>query len=66
MDKDQPPASYAVDLAKEYFALLPGHPDSGKPVTRNFSTKAALGKYTQERREAALAYYTRAKNMPKT
>ena len=66
MDKDQPPPPYAVDLAKEYFALLPGHPDSGKPITRDFSTKAALGRYTQERREAALAHYARAKKTPKT
>jgi phospholipase C len=65
MGDDQPPTPYALDLAKEYFALLPGHPDSGKPITQDFPTRAALGKYSQQRREAALAHYARAKETPK-
>ena len=59
-DDNQPPAAYTVDIAKEYAAILPGHPDSGKPITREFPTRAALLEYMQERRQAALRHYASA------
>ncbi len=50
---DNTPAAFQVELAKEYLAFLPGHPDSGKPITREFSTYAELNRYREERRQAA-------------
>jgi hypothetical protein len=59
-DDNQPPVPYTVDIAKGYAAILPGHPDSGKPITREFPTRAALLGYMQERRQAALRHYASA------
>jgi hypothetical protein len=39
---------------------LPGHPDNGKPINREFRTVAELESYVQERNEAALRYDQRA------
>ncbi len=50
-----PPAPHIEKSTKKYLSGLPGHPDSGKPITRNFATVGALRAYAQERREAALA-----------
>lgn len=47
---------HLAKMTKEYIAALPGHPDSGKPVTRNFSTVGEMRAYAKERRDAALAY----------
>ena len=40
-------------LAKQYLTFLPGHPDSGKPITREFHTFPELRDYREERRRAA-------------
>jgi phospholipase C len=62
---DQPPAPYAVEIAKQYADVLPGHPDSGKPITREFPTRAALSTYMQERNQAALRHYASVRQKPK-
>ncbi|WP_293403640.1 alkaline phosphatase family protein [Polaromonas sp.] len=64
--EDQPPMKFVVDLAKQYAEVLPGHPDSGKPITREFPTKAALAAYTRERYHAALAHYARTKQQQRS
>ena len=43
-------------MTRVYLAPLPGHPDSGKPLTRSFATVGEMRAYAKERREAALAY----------
>ena len=63
-DDTEPPAPYTVELAKQYADILPGHPDSGKPITREFPTRAALSKYMQERKQAALRHYASARQQP--
>ena len=50
-----PPAPYIESITKKYVLGLPGHPDSGKPMTRSFATVGELRAYAQERRDAALA-----------
>ena len=50
-----PPAPHIVKITKKYLAALPGHPDSGKPITRRFATVGELRAYAKERRDAALA-----------
>ena len=65
-DGRRPPAPHVVDLFKQYLETLPGHPDSGKPITRTFPTKAGLGKYTQERYRAAREHYARTGAKPKS
>jgi phospholipase C len=49
------PAPHIVQMTKNYLWGLPGHPDSGKPITRSFATVGELRAYARERREAALA-----------
>lgn len=58
-ENNQAPAPFQVQLTKEYLAFLPGHPDSGKPITREFPTYAALNQYREERRQAAKDAETR-------
>lgn len=48
-----PPTPHMVELTRQYLAPLPGHPDSGRPVTRPFATVGEMRAYAQERREAA-------------
>lgn len=50
-----PPAPHIEKVTKKYLLGLPGHPDSGKPITRTFATVGALRAYAKERRDAALA-----------
>src|SRR5262245_20545838 len=50
-----PPAPHIVKVTKKYLSGLPGHPDSGKPITRTFATIGELRAYAKERRDAALA-----------
>jgi phospholipase C len=50
-----PPASHIVQVTRKYLSGLPGHPDSGKPITRSFATVGELCAYAKERRDAALA-----------
>lgn len=50
-----PPAPHIVKITKKYLVGLPGHPDSGKPITRRFATVGELRAYAKERRDAALA-----------
>ncbi len=50
-----PPAPHIIKITKKYLAGLPGHPDSGKPITRTFATVGELRAYAKERRDAALA-----------
>jgi phospholipase C len=52
----QPPLPHLVAIAKEYLGGLPGHPDSGKPITRTFATNAELIDYTNERAAASIQY----------
>jgi phospholipase C len=49
------PAPHIVKVTKKYLAGLPGHPDSGKPITRIFTTVGEMRAYAKERRDAALA-----------
>jgi phospholipase C len=46
-----PPVSYI------YVAPLPGHPDSGKKITRNFPTNADVTSYIEERTQAAHSHF---------
>ena len=50
-----PPAPHICKITKKYLAALPGHPDSGKPITRTLATVGELRAYAKERRDAALA-----------
>jgi phospholipase C len=50
-----PPAPHICKITKKYLAGLPGHPDSGKPITRTFATVGELRAYAKERRDVALA-----------
>lgn len=50
------PAPHIERMTRRYLAPLPGHPDSGKPLTRSFTTVGEMRAYANERREAALAY----------
>jgi phospholipase C len=50
------PAPYLVKLTKQYLSALPGHPDSGKPITRTFATVGEMLAYAKEREDAALVY----------
>jgi phospholipase C len=56
-----PPAPHIVKVTKKYLAGLPGHPDSGKPITRTFATVGELRAYAKERRDAALAEIRKGK-----
>lgn len=51
-----PPAPHIDRVTRAYLSPLPGHPDSGKPVTREFPTIGEMLAYAEERRQAALAY----------
>jgi phospholipase C len=48
-----PPVDYINELMNIYVSPLPGHPDSGKMVTRTFPTNAEVMEYIKERMEAA-------------
>jgi phospholipase C len=50
------PAPYLVKMTRKYLGPLPGHPDSGKPLTRSFATVGEMRAYSKERMGAALAY----------
>jgi phospholipase C len=52
-----PPIPYQVEITMEYIRGLPGHPDSGKFVSKNFATIGEMHAYVGERRKAAKAYY---------
>lgn len=51
------PAPHLVDTTKEYLQGLPGHPDSGQAITRDFATTAELQAYYAERRDASIAWF---------
>jgi len=51
-----PPAPHMEKMTRVYFGPMPGHPDSGKPLTRGFATVGEMRAYAQERLSAALAY----------
>ncbi len=51
-----PPAPYMERMTRKYISPLPGHPDSGKRLTRSFTTVGEMRAYANERRAAALAY----------
>jgi hypothetical protein len=55
--KTAPPAPHLEMVTKMYVGPLPGHPDSGKPITRTFATVGEMRDYARERRQAALAYF---------
>ncbi|HYH67610.1 MAG TPA: alkaline phosphatase family protein, partial [Urbifossiella sp.] len=59
-----PPAPHAARLTRTYLAPLPGHPDSGKPLTRDFATVGEMRAYADERRAAALAYVRAKRAQP--
>lgn len=50
------PAPHLVKITRQYLGPLPGHPDSGKPLTRDFATVGEMRAYSKERMDAALAY----------
>jgi len=51
------PVAYILEFLNIYVAPLPGHPDSGKPITRSFATNGDVTNYTQERTQAARQFY---------
>jgi phospholipase C len=51
------PVAYIQELLDMYVAPLPGHPDSGKEITRTFATNAEVASYTEERVHAADQFY---------
>jgi Phosphoesterase family len=51
------PVRYINELLDIYIRPLPGHPDSGKKITRKFTTNAEVAQYKEEREQAAEAYY---------
>lgn len=57
--RDEPATEDAIDLIEQYVAHLPGHPDSGKPLTRAFDSYGALHDYLQERKLAAMQHSTK-------
>jgi phospholipase C len=59
------PAAYLVKMTRKYLGPLPGHPDSGKPLTRGFATVGEMRAYSKERMDAALAYIKPKKVSPK-
>lgn len=48
-----PPVRYINELLDIYVSALPGHPDTGKRVTRDFATNAEVNAYITEREQAA-------------
>lgn len=50
---DCQPVSYINELMNIYVRGLPGHPDSGKKITRQFATNSEVKRYLNERRQAA-------------
>jgi phospholipase C len=52
----EPPMPHMLEVARMYLTPLPGHADSGRPITREFRTVAELDGYIQERNEAARRY----------
>jgi phospholipase C len=56
------PAPHIVKMTRQYLGPLPGHPDSGKPLTRTFATVGEMRAYSKERMDAALAYIRRKKS----
>ena len=59
------PPPYLVKMTRKYLGPLPGHPDSGKPLTRDFATVGEMRAYSKERMDAALAYIGPKKVNPK-
>ena len=51
-----PPAPHVEEMTRKYISPLPGHPDSGKPLTRSFATVGEMLAYANERRAAAVAH----------
>ena len=56
-------SSAAYQFAKEYCAYYPGHPDSGRPLSRKFRSLRDLRDYMTERRRAARTHYHADKRM---
>jgi len=46
-----------IEYLEEYTSCLPGHPDSGKHITRNFRSMNDVSDYLQERYRAAREYF---------
>lgn len=57
------PVAYINELLNIYLAPLPGHPDSGKKITRDYATNADVANYTEERVRAANHFYEEAPRM---
>jgi phospholipase C len=45
-----------LDFTLDYVRFLPGHPDSGKKITREFATSGDLDRYVRERVQAAESF----------
>lgn len=52
----EPPKPHLLEMTLRYVGGLPGHADSGKPVTRSFPSNASLNAYAEERLQAARLY----------
>lgn len=50
------PSPLIDKMSRQYLAALPGHADSGKPVTRPFASVSDMRAYAKERSDAAQAY----------
>jgi hypothetical protein len=50
------PSPLIDKMSRQYLAALPGHADSGKPVTRPFASVSEMRAYAKERSDAAQAY----------
>jgi len=55
------PSETAMHFARGYLYFYPGHPDSGKPLTKEFKTNMELLEYMDERKEAARKYALQGK-----
>jgi phospholipase C len=55
------PTETAMHFARGYLYYYPGHPDSGKPLTREFKTNLELLQYMDERKKAARNYALQGK-----
>jgi hypothetical protein len=57
LDLNVVPVSYIYELLNIYVGSLPGHPDSGRKITRTFATNAEVAGYSEERIRAAMRFY---------
>ena len=58
---EKKPSETVMHFVRGYLYFYPGHPDSAKPLTKEFNTNLELLKYMDERKEAARKYALQGK-----